>query len=74
MQVCDALFVPCTNASVRMCVAIYALYLRTYIRQARQPGLLVGLKCEDNDATMFVLEEIELADREQTRTASSEIR
>jgi hypothetical protein len=27
------------------------IYVRTYTRQARQPGLLVCLKFEDNDAT-----------------------
>ena len=39
--------------SMYECQCTYVcIYVRTYTRQARQPGLLVDLKFEDNDATM----------------------
>ena len=44
-----------SSCHTRLFVSTYecqCTYVRIYIRQARQPGLLVCLKFEDNDATM----------------------
>lgn len=39
--------------SMYECQCTYVcIYVRTYTRQARQPGLLVDLKFEDNNATV----------------------